>query len=89
LVQESSEHITNEQIQQSIGASNQSSLNLIKTIFEKTIMAKSKDSEDTKQVAAIVDWCIINWYKIAEKIRSDCAVFDLCKEYDEYIKRPS
>lgn len=52
-------------------------------------MGNSKDSEDTKQVADIVDWCIINWYKIAERIRSDCAVFDLCKEYDEYIKRPS
>ena len=52
-------------------------------------MAKSKDSEDTKQVAGIVDWCILNWYKIAERIRCDCAVFDLCKEYDECIKRPS
>ena len=62
---------------------------MIKALFEKTLQNVNTESQDIKQVTSIVDWCIINWYKIAERIRSDCAVFDICKEYDDYIKKPS
>ena len=39
---------------------------------------ESLESEDVKLVTVIVDWCIMNWYNISERIRSDRAVFDLC-----------
>ena len=34
-----------------------------------------------------MDWCIVNWYSISERIRSDRAVFDLCHEHDKFVNR--
>ena len=65
---------------------------MIKSLFDQTIerINENKDPEsltssDAKLVVSIVDWCIMNWYNISERIRSDRAVFDLCQEYDNFI----
>lgn len=45
----------------------------------------SLKTDDAKIVSDIVDWCIENWYKISENIRSNRAVFDLCQEHENYV----
>jgi len=68
-------------MKQKIGSESQTTLNLIKSLFQKTIklMDEGKASvKDVKTVSSIVDWCITHWYNISERVRSDCAVFDIC-----------
>jgi hypothetical protein len=64
---------------------------MIMRLFEKTIgkidekrNPEYTKSEDVKILKSMIDWCIMNWFSISEKIRQDRAVFDICAMYDKF-----
>ena len=93
LVKESSEKIAFENLLKNVsterGSSKSQSLELVMKLFEKTIASideKSNpdymNSDDVKIVKNMIDWCIMNWFNISDRIRSDRAVFDICAMYE-------
>ena len=97
LVKESSEQIAFDNLLKNAstegGSSRSQSLELVMKLFEKTIASIDEkanpdfmNSEDVKIVKGMIDWCIMNWFNISERIRSDRAVFDICAMYEQYNK---
>ena len=46
---------------------------------------QSLQSPDVKNFEELIEWCVVNWFNLSERIRNDRIAFDLCKEYDNYI----
>jgi hypothetical protein len=57
----------------------------VQQISDADLTKEVKDlTPDMKSLNEIIEWCVCHWYSLAERIKSDRMVFDICKEFEKH-----